>query len=421
MAEQSCIIIGAGPAGLAAAIAAARGGRGVVVLEKKASPGRKLLLAGGGRANLTDPDIPSLEAAAAYGRSGRFLHQALASFSLAEFLRKLGVATEREKGGPRGESVFVRGGSRRLLGALLSAAERAGVRVVCGSAVRAAARLGDGGFEVRTSRKAWKCDRLIVAAGGMTYPSTGSCGDGYRLAGIFGHEVEAPRPALGALITEPCFPDIAGVSAADASITLRLGGRKLAARRGALLFTHKGVSGPPVLDLSLEMARAAPPDEAAGMQLVADLSPDITRERLVDEFLAAAKSHPRRSLENAGRYGALPARLTAELAARAGIPAARRIGQISRREFIALAGHVKSLAMTVVAPPDVNDAMVTLGGVAAKGLDPYTMESRTVPGLHFAGELLAPAGPCGGYNLLMAFATGSAAGKGQKSFHGVEV
>ncbi len=411
MAEQSCIIVGAGPAGLAAAIAVARGGRGVVVLEKNARPGRKLLLAGGGRANLTDPDLPSLDAAEAYGRSGRFLHQALASFSLAEFLKELGVGTEREEGGPRGESVFVRGGSRRLLDALLAGAERSGVEVVCGAAVRAAARLGGGGFEVRTSRRVWKCGRLIVAAGGMTYPSTGSCGDGYRLAGIFGHEVEAPRPALGALATEPCFPDIAGVSAADALITLRRGGRKLAARRGALLFTHRGVSGPPALDLSLEMARAAPPDDAADMRLVADLSPDLTRERIVDEFLAAAKSRPKRRLENADWCAALPARLTAELAGRAGIPAARRIGQISRREFIALAGNIKSLAMTVVAPPDVNDAMVTLGGVAAKGLDPYTMESRTVPGLRFAGELLAPAGPCGGYNLLMAFATGRAAGK----------
>jgi len=154
------------------------------------------------------------------------------------------------------------------------------------------------------------------------------------------------------------------------------------------------------------------------MQLTADLSPDITRERLVDEFLAAAKSRPKRSLEKAGLCAALPARLTAELAALAGIPPARRIGQISRREFIALAGKIKSLAMTVVAPPDVNDAMVTLGGVAAKGLDPHTMESRTVPGLHFAGELLAPAGPCGGYNLLMAFATGSAAGNIQQGYAG---
>ena len=271
MKKPSCIIVGAGPAGLSAAIAAARRRQSVVVLEKNAQPGRKLLLAGGGRANLLDPASPQTDAIDAYGRSGCFLRQALASFSFAGFLKELGVQTELEESGLRRGSVYVRGGARRLLDALLDEAGKLGVEMIFGSAVRSAAPLPDGGFAVRSEHQSWKCRRLIIATGGITYPSTGSSGDGYQLAGIFGHEVEPPHPALGALATQPCFPGMAGVSVADASITLRHERRKLATRRGALLFTHNGVSGPPALDLSLEMARALPaPEKVPGTRLVAD-------------------------------------------------------------------------------------------------------------------------------------------------------
>jgi hypothetical protein len=403
--------VGAGPAGLSAAIAAARGGCSVVVLEKNAQPGRKLLLTGGGRSNLLDPALPALDALEAYGRSGRFLRQALAAFNLAEFLNELDVETEREEDGPRSGSTHVCGGAGRLLDALLFEARRLGVEVVYGASVCAAAQSPVGGFEVRTTRREWTCDRLIVATGGVTYPSTGSCGDGYRLAETFGHEVETARPALGALVTAPDFPSMAGVSVADASVALRRGGRKVGARRGALLFTHHGVSGPAVLDLSLDMARAsASPEDAVGVELVADLLPDATREQVLEEFMVAGRARPGCRLDNAGLSATLPTRLVGELAGRSGIDPARRMGQVSRRELLALAGNVKALAMTIREPLDPSGAMVTVGGVVTRTLDPHTMESRLAPGLRFAGEVLAPAGPCGGYNLLMAFATGRAAG-----------
>ena len=403
--------MGAGPAGLSAALAAARAGWSVVVLEKNTQPGRKLLLTGGGRANLLDPASPALDALDAYGRSGRFLRQALAAFSPADFLKELHVETEREEDGIRSGSIYVRGGARRLLDALLNEARQLGVELIRGEAVQTAARLPDGTFEVRSAQADRKCSRLIVATGGMTYPSTGSSGDGYRLATIFGHKVETPRPALDALVTAPSFPNLAGVSVADASVTLRRDGRKLATRRGGLLFTHHGVSGPAVLDLSLELARAsASPQDFPGAQLVADLLPDMTREQIVSEFLAISKARPKRSLENAGLSPMLSTRLVAELARRAAIDPARRMGHVSRGELVTLAASVKALTMTIKEPLDPHEAMVTVGGVLTEGLDPYTMESRMVPGLCFAGELLAPAGPCGGYNLLMAFATGQAAG-----------
>ena len=410
-ANRSCLIVGAGPAGLSAAIAAARSGQAVVVLEKNVEPGRKLLLAGGGRANLIDPALPAIDALEAYGRSGRFLRQALASFDLAGFLKQLGVQTERNEDGLQKGRIYVRGGAGRLLDGLLAEAGKLGVRIVPGASVRTAEGLPDGGFKVRTASRDWKCHRLIIATGGMTYPSTGCSGDGYRLAESLGHEVEASRPALCALVTDPCFPNMAGVSVADVSMTLHRDGRRLATGRGALLFTHDGVSGPLVLDLSLELARTSlSSGEVPGARLVADLSPDMTRERIVEESLAISRAEPKRRLQNAGLMAALSMRLAAELARRAGIDPARCLGQISRREFAALAESLKALTMIVRKPLDPLRSMVTVGGVVTKRLDPYTMESRIVPGLCFAGEVLAPAGPCGGYNLLMAFATGYAAG-----------
>ena len=362
---------------------------------------------------MLDPASPALDALEAYGRSGRFLRQTLAAFDWGEFLEKLGVETEREEDGIRSGSIYVRGGARRMLDALLGEARKLGVEIISGEAVISAKKFADGTFEVRTAGLERKCTRLILATGGTTYTSTGSTGDGYRLAESFGHAVETPRPALGAVVTLPSFAKLAGVSVADASVTLRRNGHTIATRRGGLLFTHYGLSGPAVLDLSLELARASgTPEDFAGAQLVADLAPGETREQVEEGFLAISRSRAKRRVENAGLSSTLSARLVTELARLAGIDPTRRMDQIMRREVAALAANVKALVQTVKEPLDPDEAMVTVGGVVTQGLDPHTMESRRVPGLCFAGELLSPAGPCGGYNLLMAFATGQAAGSG---------
>ncbi len=298
-------------------------------------------------------------------------------------------------------------GAKRLLEALLGEAERLGVEVVTRAAVRGADRLEAGGFEAETARGAFQCGRLLVATGGVTYPGTGSSGDGYKLAAGFGHKVETPRPALGALGTEPAFPELAGVSVERAGILYHAGRKRRARCAGALLFTHQGLSGPAALELSLELARAG---RGAGEQVLVDLAPGLSREELVGKLVARARAETKRSLASAGLGELLPARLLAALAERAGLPPRRRLGSISHKEFGKLAGAAKALPFAVKGPPGREDAAVTLGGVSTAGLEPRSMESRLVPGLFFAGETLAPAGPCGGYNLLMAFATGHLAG-----------
>lgn len=400
--HSDCIVIGAGPAGLAAAIAAAARGERVLIVEKNDRPGKKLLLTGGGRANLWEASRPPLEALEAFGREGRFLRQVLTGFDWPGFLRALRIATEADDG-----NSFVRGGAAKLLESLRARAASLGAGLSAPAAVGRAKTAEGGGFEVALSGgDVLRCRRLIVATGGLTWPGTGSSGDGYALAEAFGHEVDPPRPALGELATRPCFPELAGSSVPLAAVGLAAGGKRVLGR-GPLLFTHAGISGPAAFDASLELARAA---LGAGQPLRLDLAPGLSCPALTARLVERARSETKRKLETAGLGELLTVRMLARLAELAGLEASRRMGSFCERDFSRLAAAIKALPLKMTAGPDARRAMVTVGGVSAKGLDPRTMESRLVPGLHFAGEVLTPAGPCGGYNLLMAFATGTAAG-----------
>ena len=293
MTTPTVLIIGAGPAGLSAAIAAARAGAAVVVLEKNDAPGKKLLLTGGGRANLVPPPYRVADIIDAFGRDGRALRQVLTAFDYPGFLDALGIELENEPGG-----TYVAGGAKRLLSGLLTEAKRYGVRIVFNAPVHSISKQPDGRFSVQTPSDGFIADRLAIATGGITYPITGSTGDGYTLAATLGCDLLPPRPALGGIATAPAFPDLAGLSIERATIQAAGNGLPKSIRQtGAILFTHRGISGPAILDLSIALARQFDsPNAISGLSLSLDSSPDATLDELVARAQRAAVRTPRKTI-----------------------------------------------------------------------------------------------------------------------------
>jgi hypothetical protein len=411
--HPDAVLLGAGASGLLAAIRAAERGRRVLLLERNARPGAKILISGGGRCNLTH-DTDARGIVAAFGPPGRFLHAALAALGPADvrdLLAAEGVRTVVDAGG----NVFP--ASQRaadVLDALLRRLERAGVTPACGEPVKDLARDTDSGFRIVTARRTLTASRVLIATGGMSYPGCGTTGDGYRWAAVLGHTVILPRPALVPVAAnDPWARALQGIVVGDARV--RVVGAADAAPatakatdrcRGALLFTHLGLSGPAVMDASRALGgRRAP----AAPALELDLLPDVPRAEVEASLRSAAAASGRK--QPAGLLPeALPRRLRDALVARAGVPADRRASQLTREERARLVDAVKALRVPVRCTLGFAKAEVTAGGVALDEVDPRTMESRVVPGLFLAGEALDLDGPIGGYNLQAAFSTGWLAG-----------
>lgn len=400
--RQGIVVVGAGAAGLMAAIAAAAtapSATPVIVVEKNRRPGVKILVSGGGRCNLTTTVTgPALEAA--FGKAAaRWLRHALRAFppsALRAFIESTGVALHEEAL----EKVFpVSGRAGDVLEALLRRAREAGVAIETERPVTAIRREADG-FQLDTPAGPLAARRVILAAGGRSYPQMGTTGDGYALAASLGHSVTPTVPALAPLAVDLDWVHaLSGLTLPDAVIAVEdVDGRHLATRRRPLLFTHRGLSGPGPMDVSGWVAAAG-----AGCALVLDLAPDLPRER-VDAALRAGGARPTHAL----LPEALPERLRRALAAQAGadVPAA----SLDRAARLRLVDAVKSLRLPVAGTLGFAKAEVTRGGIPLDEVDPRTMASRLVPGLFICGELLDVDGPIGGYNFQAAFATGRLAG-----------
>ncbi|MGE5527619.1 MAG: NAD(P)/FAD-dependent oxidoreductase [Patescibacteria group bacterium] len=411
-------VVGGGPAGMMAALAAARAGARVVLLEKNPGLGQKLLLTGNGRCNLTNQaDLQTL--VANMPGNGRFLHSALARFGPAELrglLASLGVPTVVEEDG----RVFPASNrARDVQAALLRALRQAGVDIRTSSPVVALHMENGCMGGVRAGGRVLACRAVILATGGLSYPETGCTGDGYRLAGAAGHRVEPPRASLVPLVTaEGWTHALPGLALDDAGLRLSIEGRALGSARDALLFTHDGVSGPAVLRLS----RAAVPALAQGavLALAIDLAPSMDLQGLDAVLRAAIAANARRGLGKAlAAAGLIPASLAAALPAAIGIEPREPAGCLGRSRRLELCRALKALPLTVTGAYPLQKAVVTAGGVAVAGVDPATMASRLVPGLYFAGELLDVDGYTGGFNLQAAFSTGHAAGRAAAAHAGV--
>jgi len=408
----SLIIIGGGPAGLFCALRAAGNGRKILLLEKKPSVGRKLLMTGSGQCNIThDGDIRSF--LSHYGDNGRFLKPSLMNFQNQDLIsffteRELPVVTES------GGKVFpISRKAVDILDVLVKECSAGKVEIRGGDRVLdVSAR--EGKFQIRTDRETHRADHVVIATGGITYPVTGSTGDGLSFARSLGHRVTDVGPALTSVsIQEYPFSALSGISFADVIISLFQAGRKVRQHAGDLLFTHTGLSGPGILDFS----RFIRPGDTLRISFLPGLDYSKAKEILIARINAAGNRQVKKIL---GAYD-LPERFVRKLLALAGIQPDQTGAHLSRESRSALLELLTGCPFLVSRLGGIYEAMVTRGGVSLDEVDPKTMESRIVPGLFFVGEVLDIDGDTGGYNLQAAFSTGALAAKriAGTSFNGV--
>lgn len=408
MKKKEVLVIGGGAAGLMAAAFAARNGAAVRLLERRERPARKILVTGKGRCNLTNNC--NLDALIAHvPRGGRFLYSAFAGFSPADTMalfESLGVPLKTE----RGNRVFpVSDRAMDIADALASLAKAAGVRLLHDRAVSLILREGCAAGAMGESGRAYPADAVIVATGGLSYPATGSTGDGYTLAKAAGHTIQPTAPSLIPLTSDdPLCRAAQGLSLRNVGVEVRQTGRKRAVYTdfGELLFTHFGLSGPTVLSASAHLAEP----EKKQYTLYIDLKPALDAGVLDARILRDFEKNAGRDLCNA-LEGLLPGKLIGPVLARSGVDPHRRVGQVTREERQRLVSTLKGLAIPISGARPVEEAVVTRGGVSLKEIDPHTMASRLCPGLYFAGEVIDADGYTGGFNLQIAFSTGVLAGK----------
>lgn len=403
--RKDILIVGGGAAGLMAALFAARGGAQVTLLERNEKLGKKIYITGKGRCNLTN-DCSLEEFLRQVPRNPRFLYGALNRFGPQDM-----IALMEEAGCPvevqRGQRVFPRSEKASdVIRALARLMEQAGVRVRLHSRIQSLiVQEGRAAGVVLENGERLEADAVILALGGQSYPMTGSTGDGYALAREAGHHVLPPEAVLSALETVEDWPRaLQGLALKNVRLTLRSGRKTLYTELGEMLFTHFGISGPLVLEMSCHL-----PAELAQAQVTLDLKPGLTPEQLDLRLQRDFAAQPRKQLQNV-LPGLLPLRLSALFPDLAGVSGERVCGQITRGEREQLGAALKALPITLRARRPLAEAIVTRGGVDVKEIQPATMESKLLPGLYFAGEMIDVDAHTGGFNLQIAFSTGALAG-----------
>ena len=401
------IVIGGGPAGMFAAITAAQQGAKVLLLEQNDRLGKKLLITGKGRCNVTN-NCTAQEVLRNVPRNGRFLYSAMDAFppqGIMQFLEEHGCPLKTE----RGNRVFpVSDRAMSVLECLRNQMKSAGVQLRTEKAKKILTVNGVVSGLV-TDKQTYNCDRVILATGGVSYPTTGSRGDGYRMAANLGHTVVAPEGSLVPLETEgnDC-QDMQGLSLRNVGVKLlNAKGKVLYKDFGELLFTHFGVSGPTVLSASCHL-------KGEGCRLVIDMKPALDEGKLNDRILRDLEMYQNRAMENA-LTDLLPRSMIPVILRRLGIDPSMQANSLRKEQRRALVELLKGFSVTITGKRPVEEAIITSGGIKVSEINPKTMESKIVPGLYFAGEIIDCDAYTGGFNLQIAWATAYAAGMAEKT------
>ena len=400
--KYDVIVIGGGPAGMFAAITAAKQGRSVMLLERNDRLGKKLLITGKGRCNVTN-NCSEQEILQNIPRNGRFLFSAMTAFppkAVMDFLEEAGCKLKTE----RGNRVFpVSDKAQSVLDVLKNEMRRTGVAIRTG---RVKVILTENGAVcgVATEKERFDANSVILATGGVSYPTTGSTGDGYAMAKALGHTVVEPQGSLVPLETAGTdCPDMQGLSLRNVGVKLlNAKGKALYKDFGELLFTHFGVSGPTVLSASCHL-------KGEGCRLVIDLKPALDEGKLNDRILRDLEMYQNRAMENA-LTDLLPRSMIPVVLRRLEIDPAMQAISLTKQKRSALVELLKAFDLEITGKRPVAEAIITSGGIKTGEIDPKTMESKKVPGLYFAGEIIDCDAYTGGFNLQIAWATAYAAG-----------
>ncbi len=408
-------VIGGGPAGMMAAIAAAEKGHSVVLLEKNEKLGKKLFITGKGRCNVTNgADVETLLSNVVTNK--KFLYSAFYSFdnqALMDMIEKAGCPLKTE----RGERVFpVSDHSSDIIKAFERILSEKNVEVRLHTTVREIVTEGDKLIGVKAIKQnpngtagkiqLLKADSVIVCTGGVSYPLTGSTGDGYRFANDTGHSLIKPRPSLVPFETrQKWVKDCMGLSLKNVSMKLVSGKKTVYDGFGEMLFTHFGISGPLVLSASAYYD----PEKHKDAKAIIDLKPALSEETLDKRILRDFDEQLNKSFKTA-LGGLVPASLIPVIADECGIDKEKKVHDITKEERKKLLYTLKNLTLDITGTRGFEEAIITKGGISVKDIDPSTMESKHIKNLYFAGEVLDLDALTGGFNLQIAWSTGHAAG-----------
>lgn len=402
--RSDIVVIGGGPAGMMAAIAAAEYGAQVILLEPNERLGKKLNITGKGRCNVTN-NCSTEELLQNTPCNGRFLYSAFAGYDTADviaFFETHGVPMKTE----RGNRVFpVSDRAFDISGALEKYMKQLGISVIRDRAesllVEDGALLGAQG-----ERQRYEASRVIIATGGVSYPLTGSTGDGYELAKSVGHSIVEPRGSLVPLCAAgDLCQKLQGLSLRNVGLRVFEDKKKIYDDFGEMLFTHFGVSGPLILSASSHMRKYG----KAAYRLEIDLKPALDEQTLDKRLLSDFSKHSNSDFANA-LVELLPRKLIDPFVELTGIDPRTKVHDITREQRRAVLNLLKSLPVEITGPRPVRDAIITSGGVTVKEVNPSTMESKLLAGLYFAGEVLDVDAYTGGFNLQIAWSTGHLAG-----------
>ena len=404
---SNVIVVGGGAAGMMAAVFAARNGQNVQLLEKNEKLGKKLFITGKGRCNITNAaDIEDLFTAVT--SNPKFLYSGFYSFTnqqVIDFFEELGVKTKIE----RGERVFpVSDHSSDVIAAFSRELKSLGVSVSLHTEVKELLCEQDKVCGVLlTNGKKMKADAVIVATGGISYPSTGSTGDGYRFAKEAGHRVTELLPSLVPMEVRQWYAkELQGLSLRNIEIRITDGKKKLYEEFGEMLFTHYGVTGPVILSASSVVGKTLRKKE---LTLHIDLKPALSEEQLDKRILREFDANHNKQYKNS-IDSLFPAKLKPVMIELSEIEPEKKVNEITKEERQRLVHLIKDFTMTLTGLRGYNEAIITKGGVSVKEIDPGTMESKIIKGLYFAGEVLDLDAVTGGYNLQIAWSTGYLAG-----------